>query len=388
MSPVQAPSSGRLLNVQALRGIAAMLVVFAHLQFYERSFGGDSVLSPLLKMGMSGVDLFFVISGFIMVYVTRNRKYEKRFRQVPKFLFSRITRIYPVYWFVTIIYVLIYFNIPDILWDSDALPKMNFITTFSLLPNMIHAPIVSVGWTLVFEMQFYIIFAFFLLFKRKYLIPLLLFWAVLIAIAPSTGFEAYIVSIHSKAPIPGLAHFERLITHPYSWEFIGGALVAHYFQRIKTLKVVSSGVLLLGIALAVFIAYSPDTIPDDLSFFRNGSSRVLVMGAISLLILYSSVTLELAGVVFPKFLQILGDWSYSIYLSHILVIKFITKQLWQPHVVEGPWDNIFVLLICVACVIVVGGLIYFLIEQPSLKLAKKARNRLFPTRQQDIKAKS
>jgi len=379
MTPVQASSSGKLFNVQALRGIAAMLVVFAHLQFYERTFGGDTILSPVFKMGMNGVDLFFVISGFIMVYVTRNRTDEKRFRRIPQFLFARITRIYPVYWFLTAIYVLIYFNIPDILWDAEKLPKMNFLTSFTLLPNMIHAPIVSVGWTLVFEMQFYIVFAFILLFKRKYLVPLLVLWALFIAIAPSTGFEAYIVSIHSTAPIRGLAHFERLITHPYSWEFIGGALVGHYFQRVKIPKVVAAGILLSGIVLALLVAYSPNKIPEDLSFFRNTSSRIIVFGGISLLILYGSVALDVAGVVFPKFLQVLGDWSYSIYLSHILVIKLITKQLWASRTVEGPWDNIFVLLICVFCTIAVGGILYFLVERPCLNLAKKARQRMFGT---------
>ncbi|MDA8708042.1 acyltransferase [Hellea sp.] len=377
-APVKTPLSGKIYNVQALRGIAAMLVVFAHLRFYESVFGGDKILSPVLKMGTSGVDLFFVISGFIMVYVTRNRADTKRFRQIPKFLFARITRIYPVYWVLTGIYVFVYFNIPGILWDSEVLPKMNFLTSFTLLPNMIHAPIVSVGWTLVFEMQFYIVFAFILLFKRKYLVPLLILWALLLAIAPSTGFQAYIVSIHSTAPIRGLAHFERLITHPYSWEFIGGALIGHYFQHIRLSKLIAACILIVGISLAVYIAFSPGKIPEDLGFFRNGSSRVLVIGAISLIILYGSLALEMAGVIFPKFLQTLGDWSYSIYLSHILVIKLITKQLWAPRTIEGPWDNIFVLIVCLISVVAVGGILFHLVERPCLSLANKAREKLFP----------
>ena len=99
---------GKIYNIQSLRGIAAFLVLLSHLYTMEKNIWGDQILSSAFRMGMSGVDLFFVISGFIMVYVTRNWNGGELYR-IREFLFARITRIYPLYWFVSLITLALYF---------------------------------------------------------------------------------------------------------------------------------------------------------------------------------------------------------------------------------------------------------------------------------------
>src|SRR5262245_65089484 len=84
--------------IQALRGVAVLAVVAFHSLVFERKYsGGDLVLPGWFRFGESGVDLFFVISGFVMVTVTRGRF--GKFNEVVRFLWSRATRIYPTFWF-------------------------------------------------------------------------------------------------------------------------------------------------------------------------------------------------------------------------------------------------------------------------------------------------
>jgi len=366
----------KLYNIQALRGIAALLVVLSHLQSNERIYGGDIILSPVFRMGMSGVDLFFVISGFIMVYVTSNWADKDRFRRIPEFLYARVTRIYPLYWILTLFVILIYYTGPELIWPNK-LPVINLKSTLSLLPNMIHGPILSVGWTLVFEMGFYFVFTFILLFKRKYLVFLLLLWATFIGLSDVIGVREYVAKISPSLPIPGTPHFASMITHPFSWEFIGGALAAYLFINVKIPKKAALAILIAGIAAGLFMAFTLDSFPSNIKGLPKRSSRVFVFGSVSVLIIYGSAALEASGTVFPKFMQILGDWSYSLYLSHLIVIKLIMKLLWAPNITKGPVDNIVVLILCFIATIIVGGLCYKFIEKPFVILSKKVRKKAF-----------
>lgn len=372
----------KLYNIQALRGIAALLVVLSHLQSNERIYSQDIVLSPVFRMGMSGVDLFFVISGFIMVYVTHHWSDKGRFKRIPEFLYARATRIYPLYWVLTAFMIFVYFMKPELIWPNK-LPVINFKTTLSLLPNMIHGPLLSVGWTLVFEMGFYIVFTFILFFKRKYLLPLLLLWAAFIGLADIIGVRAFAAKISPSMPIPGIPHFASMITHPFSWEFIGGALAAYFFIRVKIQKIFAYSVLIIGILAGLLMAFSFETFPTNLDVYPKRASRVYVFGTVSILIIYGSAALESVGKVFPKFLQLLGDWSYSLYLSHLIVIKLIMKLLWEPNLATGPVDNIAVLILCFVASIVVGGLCYRFIEKPFVTLSKRVRKRIFYRKKND-----
>jgi exopolysaccharide production protein ExoZ len=109
----------------------------------------NPILPSQLDWGMMGVDLFFVISGFIMVYITRDWR-EGGGRKVPEFLFARITRIYPLYWVVSGALLAVWFVRPDLVFSSSRnTPEL--LNSLFLIPA--HAyPLLEVGWTLVYEM--------------------------------------------------------------------------------------------------------------------------------------------------------------------------------------------------------------------------------------------
>jgi len=95
MSVESPPTIKRLDHIQALRGIAALMVVVSHLLIIERKYSVDQILGEWAVFGMAGVDLFFVISGFIMVYVMWDRP--RGVKASAEFLWGRASRIYPLY---------------------------------------------------------------------------------------------------------------------------------------------------------------------------------------------------------------------------------------------------------------------------------------------------
>jgi exopolysaccharide production protein ExoZ len=148
-------------NIQGLRAIAALLVVGCHFHDFADRYGFQS--EALITIGAWGVDLFFVISGFIMIVVNWN-KFSKP--NAPKaFLIRRIVRIFPPYWLVTLVIVTAIIISPK-LFHTWTVNTSNLLPSLLLLPSE-QKPILYVGWTLIFEMYFYYVFATLLNFSRK-----------------------------------------------------------------------------------------------------------------------------------------------------------------------------------------------------------------------------
>ena len=133
-SPQIEKSPGRkIVNIQALRGIAVLLVVAYHLTKIEAKYGhGERLLTTLATIGMSGVDLFFVISGFVMVTVTRG--WFRKDGALAHFLYHRFKRIYPIYWFYSLLILAIFLLKPDMVNSSQG-GNVNIISSFLLLPQ-------------------------------------------------------------------------------------------------------------------------------------------------------------------------------------------------------------------------------------------------------------
>ena len=103
----------KINNIQALRAFAVLLVVTLHIVAIEFKYSQHEVfLSGLLRLGLSGVDLFFIISGFIMVTITQDHQIKTSgdFHKISpqKFLASRFSRIFPLYWVVSGLILLVY----------------------------------------------------------------------------------------------------------------------------------------------------------------------------------------------------------------------------------------------------------------------------------------
>ena len=140
----------RFVNVQGLRALAALLVLGLHVNVLEIRFTGNPFLNAFSPIGNWGVDLFFVISGFVMITSTWNDFGTPAISW--RFFLRRLTRIYPPYLVILFPIALLYIVAPTMVNDAQAI-KPNVIASFLMLPQAGFGLLV-VGWTLVYEMFF------------------------------------------------------------------------------------------------------------------------------------------------------------------------------------------------------------------------------------------
>jgi exopolysaccharide production protein ExoZ len=343
----------KIQNLQALRGIAVLLVVVFHLVPIEEKYGGGNTILPhFLGFGLSGVDLFFVISGFVMVTVTRGKFGIPG--QAQRFLYHRVSRIYPLYWFYSLLVLAVFLWQPTMINSSQG-GQVNLVASFLLWPQK-HLPLVPVGWTLIHEMYFYLVFfLLFLLIAEKYLLRVLLGWGILVAVIGSL--------ITIRHPV------FRLVTHPLTMEFIGGALVAIlYYRRPPS----NHRGLLVGVLIGSFVFMLAAYIVFDSLYHRPPPLwwRATLFGIPSILIVYCLTQLEQHGMTMPKIINRIGDASYSIYLSHVLVLSALGR-IWYVFRSEGTIDNMLLLPVIFVVTVAAGYVGYLLVERPLLRLARK-----------------
>lgn len=352
----------KLSNIQALRGLAALLVMFSHLPSIEIKHATDSILPNFFRLGINGVDLFFVISGFIMVYVTWQSP--RSVSNSLKFLFARLTRIYPIYWAIFIALLTAWSFQPNILnFDPE---QTSFLKSFFLWPEQT-LPMLKVAWTLIHELYFYLIFALILCLPRRFLCPALGLWAGIVVIGNLSGAGKF---------SPETA----LIFHPLTIEFFMGAIAGFIFmqnsQRAKTR--LKQGQFYLAIGSAAFIAATAYlALTLDAKLYPTNWARTFYFGLPAAFIIYGLAHIEHGGMKLPRWAATFGDWSYSLYLSHLLTLSAL-GFLWRPLARQGPLDNIIALIILPIAAIIISAIIWYGLERPMLRFFKARRDTLFP----------
>ncbi len=360
MSIETPPAPARLLSIQALRGLAAFLVVLFHAAQIWRVYAGagEEFLSGPWDQGWAGVDLFFVISGFIMVWIGAD--IARGGRPAARFAWRRGARVYPLWWvfcsLMALYFVLSYGQpaSPDIV-DADG-GWGYFLTSLSLWPQSA-MPVLSVGWTLSFEVVFYAVFAGLLLLPGRARVPLILLWGAGIALSwlvlPATG----------ALPDNPL----QLLYHPLTAEFAIGAGAAALLRWRTPAYGWGHAALAIGATIFVItLLLGVDT--DQHSFMRH---RVVVYGLSGGLILFGVAALERAGKLsVPGWLRELGDVSYSLYLVHILVLLALRRVLAVPGWLDGPGAGSFAGFVLLGAVgsVIAAMVSYRLLERPLLRL--------------------
>lgn len=352
----------KLRTIQALRAIAAIAVMFAHLYGIEaRTNEAGPLLSPLVLAGMSGVDLFFVISGFVMVWVSGDL--ERGPRTSLSFFYARVTRIYPTWWLFAGVFAAYFYITLGVPWDPEQLAKTGasgpehlFKSAFLLpQPNL---PVLQLGWTLVHEMYFYVVFAGLLLLPRAWRLPAMLVWAGIIIASMLIGRATF----HGLTPV-------SLVLHPMTLEFLMGAGIGFLVRaRITSLALPA---LLIGLAGAFYAIINVDITSLAPTF---PIQRMLFFGIPAALIVYGLVALETRsefGKRVPGFLVRIGDWSYSLYLGHLIVIAAVAR-LYDAMLGH---DSVAVqagyLIVASLTAIAVAGLTYHLFERPSMRFLRR-----------------
>jgi len=357
-----------LYSVQALRGVAALLVVLFHLVNFRlpggEGSGGELLFCglPVLSYGFAGVDMFFVISGFIMVHITRN--FVPNARSLGAYTFARASRIYPLWWVFAALALAYTFATGGQL-DTDGSTGAYILRSFALAPQAT-APMLEVGWTLVHEMFFYAAFGLLLLLPKRHLPSALMLWALALI-----G-----VSVVQDAPELA-ASFTDLALSPLTMEFLFGASLALLLPTLRFRS--AQGLILLATGTAFFVTgmqISPDLLAVDANW-----AKVVLFGLPCTIMLAGAVMLERTGTRVPRPAAALGDWSYSLYLSHIFVMSAAGKAYAFAYSVTGfamfdlagtPARALFLVATLLACILV-AGLSYHLIERPLIRLAKALR---------------
>ncbi len=151
-----------IIPIQVLRGAAALAVVILHGQHEAELYAGRSgpTFTPVAFPFEAGVDVFFVISGFVMIYASRGLFGRHGARR--RFLAHRVARVVPLYWSTTTLYLGLALVVPTLL--NGATPTLGYVVASYLFvpvarPDGLVQPIYSLGWTLNYEMFFYVVFA-------------------------------------------------------------------------------------------------------------------------------------------------------------------------------------------------------------------------------------
>ncbi|MCE2660128.1 MAG: acyltransferase [Rubrivivax sp.] len=296
-----------IANIQALRAIAALLVVFYHLQApLERYIGAGMHTS----FGASGVDIFFVISGFIMFYT--NRDYA---RSSAQFLKDRVIRIVPLYWMGTflILAILATGRSPD---GVRAVDLGDLLTSLFFIPDVradgYESPVLTLGWTLIYEMFFYGVFASFFFLRNS----------VRILLALSTSF---LLLIGLGLALTPSSFSLRYFTNPIMLEFLMGGLIAiRYAQLPPQGKPAGQGVWWAGIVLGALAIVATEWL--TMRFLEKGSLlRPVLFGLPAALIVWSALMLERSGAAWRSgWIQLFGAASYALYLFHPVIIQTCT----------------------------------------------------------------
>ena len=345
-----------IASVQYLRAVAALMVVFGHAQHDAAVWAGriGSTFSKvhLLPWG-AGVDLFFVISGLIMVYASR--ELFGRPGAPALFIKRRLIRIVPLYWIFASAYV-VTMAVQNASIGKPWPTAFAMLAAYAFLPfdtygNGVLQPFFTLGWTLNYEMLFYICFAGLILLPPT-LAVLTLVWGFILLAVLGAAFDPTTAA---------LAFWSQAII----LEFALGALIGLALLLGFRLAFVSRALLTSAGVLLLMVDGLGSSMQAENWITPNDVMRVLAWGL--------PASMIVAGVVLGDRRQpegiagrtalLLGDASYALYLSHPFVIVLTRKALLATGLFQsaGGWALVAASLFLSA---IISILIYRLLERP------------------------
>lgn len=336
-----------LNNIQALRAVAALMVVYAH---------AAAALGLSFRGGAHGVDLFFVISGFIIAYVAST--------DPSQFLTRRLIRIVPTYWIATLALFALLLVMPS-MFRSTPSDLGLLVQSLLFLPSAanVHAdglphPTLSGGWTLNYEMYFYVVFAIALLIsKRTPTVAAIALLGAVMAIVNFTGLQSNAV-----------AHFYG---YPIVLEFVMGMVAFHMVRHVESHPPVGEAAAAQKAVLWVCVVVGLALLLFNEQVFGSGD-RWLYGGVPAFVVVGSAVMLERVHGhrAVNKATLVIGDASYVLYLTQAYVILGLTRPWIGDRTFSGPLGLILALgLIAISTAVAVA--LYRYGEKPLLAYLKR-----------------
>lgn len=340
MHPIARPvMTNQLQSLQVLRGLAALSVVYFHI-------GKGSAF------GSFGVDLFFVLSGFVIAMASEKQVGAKQFA------INRLTRVAPLYWIMTTMIMIVLILRPE-LFNSTTASFPNYLRSIFFIPyfndNGQLQPLLGVGWTLNYEMVFYAMAT------------------ISLFVSPTRFYYATCALVTSLFGL-GYLLFDGT---PYA-DFLRSNLLFEFMLGMAAFKFKDSAYLqkipMWIAAIVILLLYVIMSI-EEINGFGN---RLVEFGIPSFLIVLLAIQLE---PLFPRLNSLLsrilihiGDASYATYLSHTIAVELIKRHLpkfTNGITIESPVGTFIALFFCIA----VGGLTYIFLDKPSVAIAKKIFSR-------------
>jgi exopolysaccharide production protein ExoZ len=331
----------RLDWLQCGRAVAAISVCCFHASERVMKHAPDLSVFGLFHFGKLGVDLFFVISGFIICYI--HDADIGRPRMLGRYAYRRATRIYPLYWLLLLAVLPLYLVFPDA-GDGSARDLGSVIRCFFLLPNPPNGQIIGVAWTLVYEISFYAAFALLIL-NRWIGAALIAAWSLLI-----------LLNTLGVGVVQGYA---AQFLGPRYFEFAVGAAVYYASQHWRP-----KGALLLSVIAMAVLFTGGNVSPAIAAVLSTVSTQVLLAGLICGVAVLGLVTEQKRSPTtsaWGRALTALGDASYSIYLFHWLIGWIIDKVYLKLHLPPNATLAYFPIL--VSLMIAGGYVVHVVLER-------------------------
>lgn len=310
----------KLEFLQIGRGVAALIVVLHHITAVGIFYLNFTPLGGVFKVGWNGVDFFFVLSGFIIYYI--HSKDLGKPLEWKRYFAKRLIRIYPIYWVIAIISLICLLigdsNISDPTLSGNLFKPSYLIKSLLLIAQKI-SPFLRVAWSLCYEMFFYTMFGFCILFGRKAILVFASFYLLLLCSQLFHVFsfdDSFVLSFFSSY---------------YNLEFLIGILAAWCFKSFESSNIdllarkwvmrlsLAAGILIFSLAWLRSLRFQADF--DKFSIYNR-----LLYGTSSALIVFSIANLKLKkSNRVTEFFLVLGDASFVLYLIHPLILAVIFK---------------------------------------------------------------
>jgi peptidoglycan/LPS O-acetylase OafA/YrhL len=327
-----------MISVQILRGLAALLVVLYHIA-KKGVVSGDYPFN-FFEFGQFGVEIFFIISGFIMSYITAGKEFH-----VPSFMVRRAVRILPMYWLFTSVALCALIVVPKLAFTHTELPP-GIVASYLLIPDSSHSLLLMVGWTLSYELLFYFVFA-------------------LTARMPGRPIAGVLAMLWGLSFIASQNFYVQFFFNDFWAEFLVGTILFKIADKKAALFAVG------GVALIAFLIFDYYGLPDRRSVYFGLPAVAVVSIVLGLEDFFQRW--RPAFIVFAQ--KFLGDASYSIYLSHFFSLNLAYLAIYKVLKLSGRSAGMEYLILATSVSLLAGGLVHVLIEKKILRALKNMDGR-------------
>ncbi|WP_245677546.1 acyltransferase family protein [Candidatus Arsenophonus triatominarum] len=355
----------KLDAIQFLRGISVLLVIAFHFrQYLNNVYLQVDIGDRLFGLGEVGVDIFFVISGFVIVYSSINKKNNTTL----EFSLKRFFKLYPVYCFVLLL--LIIFNINQNYTASQIIKSFIYIPNdYNFIGPWYGYSINIPAWTLTYEVIFYAIFAAAIFMSHKRRTTICIFMIIIIVCTAQMYFRGFLQldPITRDIDNNNIVRNLTFLSNPILYEFIYGMIIAEFYVRVN--ERISNNII-FNIAMVSIFWVSVVLI---ISGYNRGSG----LGGLYSFALVGSLILLCKNkeINFGKFWLMMGEMSYSLYINHMVVKKLSGIYLRDLGIYNNN-GGVTLFIILFILTFVMSYSTYNLIEKPSVNFGRRVVNML------------